>query len=79
MSELSAALRQFASRLEEVVPGATMCTIVVSDDKGYTKTTYIGRLHPTEPVAVTMMARGIQQMVERSMAGGFGSVQGSTH
>lgn len=85
MSELGAAMRQFADAIDAgtIVPQATMCAIVVSDDAGFTKTTYIGRLAPSEPACIILLARGIQQMVEKAQATGAqlsgGVNRGSTH
>lgn len=76
MQEVAAALRQFADSVEkgDIVPGAVGCALVLTDDKGFTRTTYIGRQYPIEAATIILLARGIQQMTERSLM-----PSGSTH
>lgn len=85
MKELAAALRQFADAIEagSVMPHASMAAVVVADDQGVTKTTYIGKVTPPESTCIILLARGVQQMVERAQQVGAklsgGVTRGSTH
>ena len=83
MGELSAALRQFADRVErgEVLPGATQCVVALSDDMGTVNATYIGRLVPAAKAGIHIAARAVQNFNEESLKAAvpFSATRGSTH
>ena len=65
MSEMAAALRQFADRLEKNELGMkfvpTSAAIVFSGAGGATSATYIGRDTPVEVALTFLLARGIEK------------------
>lgn len=62
MSEIAAALRQFADRLDkgELLPNSTAAAIVLTDANNAAKATYIGRETPADLALIHLMARGIE-------------------
>lgn len=60
MNEFSAALRQFADRIDagELLSGASQCAIVLANDDAV-QTTYIGRLAPAVQAGINLLAAGI--------------------
>jgi hypothetical protein len=67
MSEMAAALRQFADRLErdelglKFVPASA--AMVMSGPNGETSATYIGREVPADAALIFLLARGIEKTV----------------
>ena len=84
MSELSDALRQFADRIEQgqILPSATQCAVVLSDDTGKYNATYIGRMAPHNVAGIHLLSCGIQRFndpANNPNIGGFQATRGSTH
>ena len=81
MSELSDALRQFADRIEDgkEMADATQCALVLSNNAGQCKATYIGRMVPATTAGIQLLAVGIQNMNASASSGGFQATRGSTH
>jgi hypothetical protein len=73
MSEMAAALRQIADRLDagalglEFVP--TSCALVLNGPDGKVSATYIGREVPADMALVFTLARGIEQTVNSTVQG----------
>jgi hypothetical protein len=67
MSEMVAALRQFADRLERNELGVKFApaaaAIVLSGPQGETSASYIGRDLPAEAALTFLLARGIEKTV----------------
>ncbi len=80
MSELSDALRKFADAIDrgEVLPNATQCAVVLADDVGNHKATYIGRMAPASAAGIHLLACGIHNF-NVIATGGYQSTSGSTH
>ena len=80
MSELSDALRQFADHIDkgQALVGASQCVVVLANNDGQVKATYIGRMQPPTVAGIQLLATGIQNMNAASI-GGFKATRGSTH
>lgn len=88
MSELAAALRQLADRIEkgELIDGEpcnfTQAAIVVANESGVVNAVYIGRLLPAAGAGVHLMAQGILKYNQTLVKGAAPAHQvshGSTH
>ena len=81
MSELSDALRQFVDHIDQgkLLVDATQAVVVLSDDLGQTKATYIGRLVPAKQAGIHLLSRGIQCFNETGPNSGAPATRGSTH
>ena len=81
MSELSAALRQFADRVDQMDFAPTSLAVVLTDGVR-TNATYIGRELPVDAALTHLLARGIEHTVVSRLQGKIdhlGTSRGSTH
>jgi hypothetical protein len=74
MNELSAALRQFADRVDagELLPGANQCAIVLSNDTEV-QSVYMGPLEPAARAGINLLAAGISRFNVDEMAAAGGA------